>query len=100
MKRLLIAAVLLGGLTFGVSQSAEAQISVYVGRPYYRSYGGYGPWGYGRPVYGYNSYYGAPAYGAYGYYGVPSYSYRYNYNYGPSFYGTPGYSYNYRYGWY
>jgi hypothetical protein len=72
MKKLLLIALMISGLTFVPMQRSDAQISVGIGGIGVGSPGGY----YGYPGYGYSNYsYGYsrpyPYYG--GYYGGPSY---------------------------
>src|SRR5207248_9488758 len=97
MKRLLLIALMAGGLAFVPVQRSDAQVSIGVG--------GVGV-GFGYPAYRY-SYYGYPGYG-YGYYPYRYYrpyrSYGY-YNNGPGYYRYNGhrvyrhhrYHHNYRY---
>jgi hypothetical protein len=97
MKRI-AGLILAGGMMFGLSPSAKAQVGVMVGNPY--GYGSglnpYGYGGYGMPATtfyssGYSGFVGGPAIGGYGYrpygYGYGAYGYR------PYGYGYRGYGY-------
>ena len=88
MKRLLLIALMAGGLAFVPAQRSDAQVSVGIGFGYpsygYRSY----PYGYGYYPYGYYR-----PYRSYGYYNDYDYGYPYYANYGyddGDYYGDGG----------
>ena len=72
MKKLLLIALMIGGLVFVPTQRSDAQISVGIGgigvgfSGGYYGYPGYGysnyPYGYARPYPYYGGYYGGPSY--------------------------------------
>ncbi len=102
MKRI-AGLVLAGGMIFGLSSSAKAQVAISVGNPYGFGYG-LNPYGYGYGVpattfysSGYTGFVGGPVIGGYGYrpYGFGAYGYRpYAYGYRGGFgyrgFGRPG----------
>jgi hypothetical protein len=69
MKKLLLIALMVSGLTFVPMQRSDAQVSVGIGVGFPGGYYGYPGYGYGYYPYGYARPY--PYYG--GYYGGPSY---------------------------
>jgi hypothetical protein len=68
MKKLLLIALMVSGLTFIPTQRSDAQISVGIGVGFPGGYYGYPGYGYGYYPYGYYR-----PYPYYGYYGRPSF---------------------------
>jgi len=86
MKRVLLIALMVGGLAFVPAQRSDAQVSVGIGVGYpayrYGYYNGYGyyPYGYYRP-YRYYGYSTGPSYYRYGHRVYRHHRYHHNYRY-------------------